>query len=251
MRVTAMKGASIKRLAIVTGGTRGIGAAISLALKHAGHDVVANYCSDAENALKFSKESGIPVKQFDVSDHAACEAAVRDSEQAFGNNVSILVNNAGITRDVMLHKMDPASWSSVISTNLTSCFNMCSAVINKMREQHYGRIISISSVNAQAGQVGQVNYSAAKAGIIGLTKALAKESASKNITVNAIAPGYIMTDMLSKVPQDVLDKIISSVPTKRLGMPDEIARAVVFLSDEAAGFVTGETISVNGGYNMV
>ena len=241
----------MKRLAIVTGGTRGIGAAISIALKNAGHDVVANYCSDAENALRFSKANDIPVKRFDVADYTECKSAVSEIEQTHGKVVSILVNNAGITRDSMLHKMKPEDWVAVINTNLTSCFNMCSVVIGGMRDQSYGRIVSISSINGQAGQVGQVNYSAAKAGIVGLTKALARESASRNITVNAIAPGYIMTDMVSKVPQDVLDKIISFIPIKRLGTPEEIARAVLFLTAEDAGFITGETLSINGGHNMI
>ncbi|MES2215133.1 MAG: acetoacetyl-CoA reductase [Pseudomonadota bacterium] len=239
------------RLAFVTGGTRGIGAAISRTLHKAGYMVVAGYYSDSENANKFSMESGIPVKRFDVSDYIACDAAVRESEKEFGVPVSILVNNAGITKDAMLHKMDPSAWSAVIDTNLTSCFNMCRSVIIGMREQNYGRIINISSVNAQAGQAGQVNYSAAKAGIIGLTKALARESAAKGITVNAIAPGYVMTDMLSTISSEIMDKIVSLIPLKRVGMPDEIARAVVFLAAEEAGFITGETISINGGHNML
>lgn len=239
------------RLAIVTGGTRGIGAAISLALKNDGYNVVASYGNDIENATKFSNENGIKVIQFDVSSYEDCVSAVAEIEREFEAKVSILVNNAGITKDAMLHKMEPSDWHAVINTNLTSCFNMCKTVITGMREQSYGRIVSISSINAQAGQVGQVNYSAAKAGIIGLTKALARESATKNITVNAIAPGYIMTDMLSKIKTEILDQIVSLVPVKRLGLPEEIARAVSFLVAEDAGFITGETISINGGHNML
>jgi acetoacetyl-CoA reductase len=239
------------RLAIVTGGTRGIGAAISIAMKKAGHTVVASYYSDSDTAAKFSAEYGIPVKRFDASVYSECEDAVREIESEHDKKISILINNAGITKDMMLHKMSVEDWHAVINTNLTSCFNMCRVVINGMREQSYGRIVSISSINGQAGQAGQVNYSAAKAGIIGLTKALARESASKNITVNAIAPGYIKTDMMSKIPSEVLDKIVSLIPIKRLGAPEEIARAVVFLTDDDAGFITGETISVNGGHNML
>lgn len=241
----------MKRLAIVTGGTRGIGAAISLALQKNGYQVVASYFNDIENAEKFNQNTSIPIKRFDVSDYDSCANAVEEAEKEFDTKVSILVNNAGITKDKMLHKMTPDDWNIVVNTNLTSCFNMCRSVITGMREQNYGRIVSISSVNAQAGQAGQVNYSAAKAGIIGLTKALARESASKNITVNAIAPGYVLTDMLSKIQPEILEKIIALIPIKRLGTPQEIARAVAFLVDEDAGFITGETLSINGGHNML
>lgn len=238
-------------LAIVTGGTRGIGAAISLALHQNGYQVIANYFNDSDNAIKFNNDTSISIKRFDVGDYDACINAVEEIEQEFNTKVSILVNNAGITKDKMLHKMTPDDWHAVVNTNLTSCFNMCRAVITSMRDQNYGRIVSISSVNAQAGQAGQVNYSAAKAGIIGLTKALARESATKNITVNAIAPGYVLTDMLSKIQPEILEKIIALIPIKRLGTPKEIARAVAFLVDEDAGFITGETLSINGGHNML
>lgn len=241
----------MKRIALVTGGIRGIGGAISKELSQKGYRVIANYCKQDDIAKEFHKETGIELKRFDVSDFKACEQAVAEIEQEFGDNISILVNNAGITRDSMLHKMSPEDWNSVIDTNLNSCFNMSRAIINQMRAKEFGRIVSISSVNAQAGQAGQTNYSAAKAGIIGFTKALARESAAKGITVNAIAPGYIMTDMVSKVSQDVLDKIISMIPIKRLGQSHEIARAVAFLVAEEAGFITGETLAVNGGYNML
>lgn len=241
----------MSRLAIVTGGTRGIGAAISSALHQNGYQVIANYFNDSENAIKFNNDTSIAIKRFDVGNYDACINAVEEIEQEFNTKVSILVNNAGITKDKMLHKMTPDDWHAVVNTNLTSCFNMCRAVITSMRDQNYGRIVSISSVNAQAGQAGQVNYSAAKAGIIGLTKALARESATKNITVNAIAPGYVLTDMLSKIQPEILEKIIALIPIKRLGTPKEIARAVAFLVDEDAGFITGETLSINGGHNML
>lgn len=241
----------MNRIALVTGGIRGIGEAISRELSQNGYRVIANYCRQDKIAEEFHKETGIVVKRFDVSDFKACGHAVAEIEKEFGDNISILVNNAGITRDGMLHKMNPEDWNAVIDTNLNSCFNMSRAVINQMRSKEFGRIVNISSVNAQAGQAGQTNYSAAKAGIIGFTKALARESAAKGITVNAIAPGYIMTDMVSKVSQDVLDKIISMIPIKRLGQSHEIARAVAFLVAEEAGFITGETLAVNGGYNML
>lgn len=240
----------MEHLAIVTGGIRGIGASISTTLHNLGYKVVAGYSSQTEIAKSFHHETGIYVKKWDVSNYKACIEAVQDIESHFNSKVSILVNNAGITKDTMLHKMDPEDWNSVIDTNLTSCFNMCRAVINSMREQNFGRIVSISSVNGQSGQAGQTNYSAAKAGIIGLTKALARESATKNITVNAIAPGYIMTEMVAKISPDILDKIIAHTPIPRLGRPEEIARAVAFLIADDAGFITGETIAINGGRNM-
>jgi acetoacetyl-CoA reductase len=241
----------MKKLAIVTGGTRGIGAAISQTLNQNGFHVVANYCNNNEVALEFKERTNIDVKQWDVSDHEACKQAVQEIEQQLGMRVSALVNNAGITNDKMLHKMSFDDWDKVIRTNLNSCFNMSSSVINQMREQNYGRIVNISSINAQAGQVGQTNYSSAKAGIIGFTKALARESANKNITVNCIAPGYIKTDMSDKMPQSILEDIVSKIPVKRLGEPIEIANAVMFLIAAENSFITGETISVNGGHNMI
>jgi acetoacetyl-CoA reductase len=240
----------MSRLAIVTGGTRGIGKAISIGLKNKGFVVVANFCDNQETAKELSDNYSIQTKQWNIANYDECSAAVAEIEKEYSLPVSILVNNAGITRDNMLHKMVAKDWQDVISVNLNSCYNMCGAVINQMRSQNYGRIVNISSINAQAGQIGQTNYSAAKAGIIGFTKALARESAIKNITVNCIAPGYIMTEMVGKVPANVLEQIIASVPVKRLGRPEEIARAVEFLVDENAGFITGETLSINGGHNM-
>lgn len=241
----------MNRLAVVTGGTRGIGASISSTLHNLGYKVVAGYGSQTEAAQNFHESTGIYVKKWDVSDYKSCMNAIIDIEKTFGEKVSVLVNNAGIVRDVMMHKMEEADWQAVLNTNLNSCFYMCRAVINSMREQSFGRIVSISSINALSGQIGQTNYSAAKAGVIGFTKALARESASKNITVNAIAPGYIMTDMISTISAEILDKIIALTPIQRLGRPEEIARAVSFLVSEDAGFITGETISVNGGRNML
>lgn len=238
------------KLAIITGGTRGIGAALSNQLKQDGYQVVASYNSNLSTAKIFHEETGIYVKSWDVSDYDACMKAVSEIEAEFGMTTSILVNNAGITRDAMLHKMTASDWNDVITTNLTSCFNMCHAVINQMRQNNFGRIVSISSINGLAGQIGQTNYSAAKAGIIGFSKALARETASKNITVNVVAPGYIATEMVSQVPENVLAKIIDQIPVKRLGEPKEIARAVSFLVSDAAGFITGETMSINGGHNM-
>ncbi len=240
----------MSRLALVTGGTRGIGKAISVGLKKAGFNVLANYYKDKDSAEAFSQETGIPVRNWNVADYEECESAIGLLEKEFGSNVEILVNNAGVVKDCFLHKMSKDSWEEVISVNLTSCFNTCRAVINGMREKHYGRIVNISSVNAYIGQLGQANYCASKAGIIGFTKALAKESIRKNITVNVVAPGYTTTDMVKNTPESILDKIIESIPAKRLGRPEEIARAVLFLCSEEAGFVTGETISVNGGQNM-
>lgn len=240
----------MSRIAIVTGGTRGIGAAISIALKNHGFTVVANYCRNHESANKFSAIHSIYTKCWNVGVYEECDKAVQEIEKEFSKPISILVNNAGITQDRMLHKMSQQNWHDVINTNLTSCFNMSRAVINQMRQENYGRIINISSVNAQAGQVGQTNYSAAKAGMIGFTKALALESANKGITVNCIAPGYIETDMVDKISSTILEKITTAIPMQRLGRPEEIARAAVFLSDYDAGFITGETISINGGYNM-
>lgn len=244
------KGESLKgRIAVVTGGTRGIGASIAGDLKKAGAKVVATYHGNDEAAAAFKKETGIAVIKFDVASFEACAQAVKQIEADHGA-VDILVNNAGITRDGFLHKMKEESWNEVIQTNLNSLFNMSRAVIEGMRERGYGRIISISSVNGQLGQAGQANYSAAKAGVIGFTRALARESAAKGITVNAIAPGYIETDMVKAVAPTVMDKIIARIPVGRLGQPSEIARAVCFLAADEAGFITGETLSLNGGQRM-
>ncbi len=241
----SMKG----RVALVTGGTRGIGAAIAKDLKKAGAKVVATYHGNDDAANAFKKETGIEVIRFDVADFDQCSHAVKRIEAEVGH-IDILVNNAGITRDGFMHKMGVESWNAVIETNLSSLFNMCRVVIEGMRARGFGRIINISSVNGQLGQVGQANYSAAKAGVIGFSKALARESANKGITVNTIAPGYIETDMVKAVPQNVLEKIISGIPVGRLGQPEEIARAVCFLAATESGFITGETLSVNGGQHM-
>lgn len=238
------------QIAVVTGGVRGIGKAISIALADAGYKVVANYHSNVKAAAEFEQETGIKTMQWDVADFDKCQQAVESIEQELNGNISVLINNAGVTADAMLHKADSAMWNKVIDTNLTSCFNMSRLVIEKMRDNSFGRIISISSINALAGQLGQTNYSSSKAGIIGFTKALALESARKGITVNAIAPGYIATDMVSSVPEKVLEGIISRIPVGRLGQAEEIARAVLFLADEKSGFITGETLSINGGQYM-
>ncbi len=240
----------MKKLALVTGGTRGIGAAISLALKNKGFIVIANFYDNDEAADNFSKQNSIETIKWNVANFNECIRAIEKIEQAFEQPISVLVNNAGIIRDMMLHKMNEDAWQEVINVNLTSCFNMCRAVINQMRQQGYGRIINISSVNAQIGQLGQTNYCAAKAGIIGFTKALAKENALKGITVNCIAPGYIETDMTKTLSPKIVEHIISSIPIERLGTPEEIARAAVFLSDEAASFITGQTLAINGGHHM-
>ena len=239
------------RIAIVTGGTRGIGAAISGALKEAGCKVIANYAANDEAARAFKADAGIEVMKWDVGDFEACGTAVKEVESEFGP-VDILVNNAGITRDVMLHKMTLEQWLAVINTNLNSQFNMCRPVIEGMRARGFGRIITISSINAQKGQMGQANYCAAKAGELGFTKALAQENAAKGITVNAVCPGYIGTEMVRAVPKDVLEKrILPQIPAGRLGEPEEVARCVVFLASEEAGYITGSTLSVNGGQYMV
>jgi acetoacetyl-CoA reductase len=240
----------MNKLAIVTGGTRGIGAAISINLKESGYDVIANYRSNDMMAEKFNKENNIEIMKWDVSNFNECHQAINEICARKNTHISVLVNNAGITKDSMMHKMPQEDWQEVIKTNLDSCFNMCSNVIKQMRDNNWGRIINISSVNALSGQLGQANYSAAKAGIIGMTKALALESASKNVTVNAIAPGYIATDMVKSIPDKILSKIENSVPVKRLGQPQEIARAVSFLAHADAGYITGETISINGGLYM-
>jgi acetoacetyl-CoA reductase len=239
------------RIAVVTGGTRGIGAAISKALKAAGYKVAANFGGNEEAAQKFKAETGIPVYKWDVSSYDACVAGLKQVESDLGP-VDILVNNAGITRDTMFHRMQPEQWTAVINTNLNSLFNMCRPIIDGMRARKFGRIVNISSINGQKGQMGQSNYSAAKAGEIGFTKALAQESARSGITVNAICPGYINTEMVQAVPKDVLEKnIIPQIPIGRLGEPEEIARCVVFLASDDAGLITGSTLTANGGQIMV
>ena len=238
------------RVALVTGGTRGIGAAISVALKDAGYKVAANYGGNDEAAAKFSEETGIVAAKWDVGDFEACQAGIAKIEADLGP-VDVLVNNAGITRDGMFHRMTAENWRSVITTNLDSLFNMCRGVIEGMRARGHGRIINISSINGQKGQMGQTNYSAAKAGLIGFTKALAQENAFKGITVNAVAPGYIGTEMVRAVPEEVLkSKILPLIPVGRLGEPEEVAQCVVFLAAENAGFITGSTLSANGGQYM-
>jgi acetoacetyl-CoA reductase len=237
------------RVAVVTGGTRGIGEAISVALKDAGHKVAANYAGNDEKAKDFTRRTGIKAFKFDVGDFAACAAGIKQIEADLGP-VDVLVNNAGITRDTTIHRMTFEQWNDVIQTNLGSCFNMCRAVIDGMRERGFGRVVNIGSINGQAGQYGQVNYAAAKSGIHGFTKALAQEGAAKGITVNAIAPGYIDTDMVRAVPPNVLEKIVAKVPVGRLGRADEIARGVLFLVADDAGFITGSTLSINGGQHM-
>jgi acetoacetyl-CoA reductase len=237
------------RIAIVTGGTRGIGKSIAVDLKKAGCKVIASYHGNEEAAQAFKKETGIEVMRFDVADFEQCQLAVRRIEAEIGA-VDILINNAGITRDGFMHKMGEESWDAVVDTNLKSCFNMARAVIEGMRAKAYGRIINISSINGQTGQMGQTNYAAAKAGVFGFTKSLARECAVKGITVNAVAPGYINTDMVAAVPPDALKLVIAKIPVGRLGEAAEIARAVCFLADDAAGFITGETLSVNGGQHM-
>ena len=237
------------RVALVTGGTRGIGEAICVALKDAGHKVAANYGGNDERAQQFTDRTGIPSFKWDVSDFDACKEGVAKVEAEVGP-VDILVNNAGITRDGTIHKMDPGAWQAVIDTNLGSCFNMCRNVIEGMRARKFGRIVNIGSINGQAGQYGQVNYAAAKSGIHGFTKALAQEGARAGITVNAVAPGYIDTDMVAAVPDDVLEKIKARIPVGRLGQASEIARGVAFLVAEEGGFITGSTLSINGGQHM-
>ncbi|WP_309611936.1 acetoacetyl-CoA reductase [Sphingomonas sp.] len=237
------------RVAIVTGGTRGIGEAISLALKDMGLSVAATYAGNDERAREFSDRTGIKSYKWDVADHQQCMDGVRQVEADLGP-VDVLVNNAGITRDTTMKRMDHAKWQDVIDTNLGGCFNMAKAVFEGMQGRNYGRIVNIGSINGQAGQYGQVNYAAAKSGIHSFTKALAQEGARNNVTVNAIAPGYIDTDMVSAVPEDVLAKIIAKIPVNRLGKASEIARGVAFLVGEDAGFVTGSTLSINGGQHM-
>jgi acetoacetyl-CoA reductase len=237
------------RVAIVTGGTRGIGEAISLALKDAGMTVAANYAGNEEKAKAFTERTGIASFKWDVGDFDACAAGVAQVEAELGP-VDVLVNNAGITRDGTILKMSREMWEDVIRINLGGCFNMAHAVFPGMRNRKWGRIVNIGSINGQAGQYGQVNYAAAKSGIHGFTKALAQEGARAGVTVNAIAPGYIDTDMVAAVPPEVLEKIVAKIPVGRLGQASEIARGVAFLCSDEAGFVTGSTLSINGGQHM-
>ena len=237
------------RVAIVTGGTRGIGEAISLALKGAGMTVAANYAGNDERANAFAERTGIAVFKWDVGDFDACQQGCATVAEQLGD-VDVVVNNAGITRDGTILKMTHEDWDEVMRVNLGGCFNMAKAVFPGMRARKWGRIVNIGSINGQAGQYGQVNYAAAKSGIHGFTKALAQEGASAGVTVNAIAPGYIDTDMVAAVPADVLEKIVARIPVGRLGQADEIARGVAFLCSEEAGFVTGSTLSINGGQHM-
>ena len=239
----------MSRVAVVTGGTRGIGAATAIDLKERGDKVAAVYGSNEERAKAFTEETGISSYKWNVSDFNACISGIAQVEADLGR-VDILINNAGITRDGTVHKMDYENWQAVIDTNLGSCFNMSRAVIEGMRERKFGRIVNVGSINGQAGQYGQVNYAAAKSGIHGFTKALAQEGAAQGITVNAIAPGYIDTDMVAAVPQRVLEKIVERIPVGRLGKAEEIARAIRFLTDDDAGFITGSTLSINGGQHM-
>jgi acetoacetyl-CoA reductase len=238
------------RVALVTGGSRGIGAAISKALKAAGYKVAANYAGNDEAAAAFKAETGIPVFKWSVADYDACAAGIAKVEAELGP-VDVLVNNAGITRDAMFHRMTPAQWKEVIDTNLSGVFNMTHPLWTGMRDRKFGRVITISSINGQKGQMGQANYSAAKAGDLGFTKALAQEGAKAGITVNAICPGYIATDMVMAVPEKVREAIIGQIPVGRLGEADEIARAVVFLASDEGGFITGSTLAINGGQYMV
>ena len=234
------------KTALVTGGSRGIGAAISVALKNAGYSVAANYAGNDEAARKFTEETGIRTYKWSVADYDACAAGIARVEADLGP-VSVLVNNAGITRDSMFHKMTKDQWNEVIGTNLNGVFNMTHPLWSGMRDRKFGRVVTISSINGQKGQMGQANYSASKAGDIGFTKALAQEGARAGITVNVICPGYIATDMVMAVPEKVRESIVAQIPTGRLGEPEEIARCVVFLASDDAGFITGATLTANGG----
>ena len=237
------------RVAVVTGGTRGIGEAISVALKDAGMTVAANYAGNEQKAREFTERTGIKAYKWDVSDFDACIAGIQQVESELGP-VDVLVNNAGITRDGTMKRMTRQAWDEVIDVNLGGCFNMAKAVFEGMQSRKFGRIVNIGSINGQAGQYGQVNYAAAKSGIHGFTKALAQEGARGGVTVNAIAPGYIDTEMVAAVPEDVLAKIVAKIPVGRLGKAEEIARGVLFLCGEDAGFITGSTLSINGGQHM-
>jgi len=233
------------RVALVTGGTRGIGEAVSIALKNAGYKVAANYAGNDQAAAEFKQRTGISVFKWNVGDFDACAAGIKAVEAELGP-IDVLVNNAGVTRDAMLHKMSKKQWDDVLNVDLTSVFNMCRHLIDGMRERNFGRIINMTSINGQKGQMGQTNYSAAKAGMIGFTKALAQETAKKGITVNVIAPGYINTEMVAAVPEKVLEGIIATIPVGRLGEPEDIARGVVYLAADDAGFITGSTLTING-----
>jgi acetoacetyl-CoA reductase len=237
------------RVAVVTGGTRGIGRAISEGLKNAEYRVAATYGGNDRAAQQFNDETGIPVFKFDVADFNACADGVKKIEAELGP-VEVLVNNAGITRDATMHRMSWDQWDAVIQTNLSSCFNMSRAVIEGMRVRGFGRIVNVSSINGQAGQIGLTNYAAAKAGIVGFTKALAQEGAARGVTVNAVAPGYVDTEMVRAVPANVLEQIIARIPVGRLGKAEEIARAVLFLIADESGFITGSTLTINGGQYM-
>jgi acetoacetyl-CoA reductase len=239
----------MSKIALVTGGTRGIGADISHALHAAGRRVIANYAANDAAAARFAEKTGIPVKKFDVGDFAQCKKAIEQITGEFGP-IEILVNNAGITRDSTLARMTREMWDAVIDTNLGSCYNLCKLTFEGMRAAKFGRVVNIGSINGQAGQYGQVNYAAAKSGIHGFTKALAQEGARFGITVNAIAPGYVDTEMVRAVPPDVLEKIIARIPMGRLGHAEDIARGVVFLTADEADFITGSTLSINGGQHM-
>ena len=239
----------MSKVAVVTGGVRGIGKGISIGLKQAGYTVVATYQSNDANAQELQADFGIDVLKYDVADYNSCEMAVNTIKDRYGA-IQILINNAGITKDATLHKMTVDQWQAVMRTNLDSVFNMSRLVIDDMRAASFGRIINISSVNAQKGQAGQTNYCASKAGLIGFTKALALETSGKGVTVNAIAPGYIDTDMVRAIPEAILDKIISLIPMKRLGTVDEIAKMVQYLASDEAAYITGSTINLNGGQYM-
>jgi acetoacetyl-CoA reductase len=238
------------RVALVTGGTRGIGEAISIALKDAGYNVAAVYAGNDVAAKEFSDKTGIKTYKFNVSDFGQCQSGIAQIVSDLGP-IEVLVNNAGITRDATLHKMTPEQWAEVIQTDLTSCFNMCRIVIEGMRERSFGRIINISSMNGELGGFGQANYSAAKAGMIGFSKAVAREDASKGITVNVITPGFVATEMVLSIPEKVMTNIVNGIPVKRLGQPEEIARGVVFLASDDAGYITGSTLDINGGMYMI
>ena len=238
------------RVALVTGGTRGIGEAISIALKDAGYTVAAVYAGNDVAAKEFSDKTGIKTYKFNVSDFGQCQSGIAQIESDLGP-VEVLINNAGITRDATLHKMTPEQWAEVIQTDLTSCFNMCRIVIEGMRARSFGRIINISSMNGELGGFGQANYSAAKAGMIGFSKAVAREDASKGVTVNVITPGFIATEMVLSIPEKVMTNIVNGIPVKRLGEPAEIGRGVVFLASDDAGYITGSTLDINGGMYMI
>ena len=239
----------MSRVALVTGGTRGIGRGCSVALQAAGHVVAANYASNDEKANAFSAETGIPIYKWDVGDLAACEAGIARVEADHGP-IEVLISNAAISPDRFMHRMPPETWRITIDTNLHACFNLCHTIVPGMRQRKWGRIVFISSVNAHCGQMGETHYDATKAGMIGFAKALAQESGALGITVNAVAPGYVDTDMIASGPPEWRDDIVSQTPAGRLGQPEDVARCVLFLVDEAATFITGATIDVNGGLHM-